>query len=103
MAWHGKAQTCTRVPRRGAEEWRILVANLDIHEGTKAEFIRVHGISPGSLLNWRGKRGTAGLVKIEAPGFPRATQLLDLSVRARTSASAAMGGGPSCGTDRIDR
>ncbi len=49
MADHGKAQAGTRAPRRGAEEWRELLADFDLHEGTKAEFCRHHGISPGSL------------------------------------------------------
>ena len=55
----------TRAPRRGAEEWRT----LDLHERTKAEFCRVHGISPGSLSYWRGKCGAVGFVRIEAPGL----------------------------------
>ncbi len=53
----------------GAEEWRELLADFDLHEGTKAEFCRHHGISPGSLSYWRGKCGTAGFVRIEAPGL----------------------------------
>ena len=31
-------------PRRGAEEWRTLLTDFDLHEGTKAEFCRLHGI-----------------------------------------------------------
>ena len=69
MAGHGKAQAGTRAPRRGAEEWRELLADFDLHEGTKAEFCRHRGISPGSLSYWRGKCGTAGFVRIEAPAL----------------------------------
>ena len=77
MARHGKAQPHTRAPRRGAEEWRTLLADFDLHEGTKAEFCRLHGISPGSLSYWRGKYGTADFVKIEAPGWAVELELGD--------------------------
>ena len=46
MAGHGKAQAGTRAPRRGAEEWRELLADFDLHQGTKAEFCRSGMRSP---------------------------------------------------------
>ncbi len=69
MADHGKAQARMRGPRRGAQEWRELLADFDLHEGTKAEFCRHHGISPGSLSYWRGKCEATGFVRIEAPAL----------------------------------
>ena len=69
MAGHGKAQAGTRAPRRGAEEWRELLADFDLHEGTKAEFCRHRGISPGSLSYWRGQVRGDGLCQDRGAGF----------------------------------
>ena len=63
----GRTRTVSRTPRRGVEEWRTPVADFDLHEGSQAEFCRLHGISQGSLFYWRRKLRQTTFVEIEAP------------------------------------
>ena len=49
------------------EAWRTLLEDFDLHEGSQAEFCRLHGISHGSLFYWRRKLRQTAFVEIEAP------------------------------------
>ena len=63
----GRTRSVSRAPRRDVEEWRTLLTDFDIHEGSQAEFCRLHGISQGSLFYWRRKLRQTAFVEIEAP------------------------------------
>ena len=63
----GRTRTVSRALRRGVEEWRTLLDDFDLHEGSQAEFCRLHGISQGSLFYWRSKLRQTEFVEIEAP------------------------------------
>ena len=49
------------------EAWRTLLTDFDFHEGSQAEFCRLHGISQGSLFYRRSKLRQTEFVEIEAP------------------------------------
>ena len=96
----GRTRTVSRTPRLGVEEWRTLLDDFDLHEGSQAEFCRLHGISQGSLFYWRRKLRQTAFVEIEAPV---STACWDVELRARgrrgvaASAAGMLNGWPQGG------